>query len=236
MKDIFGKALVDYYNGYRSEKLYTETSISEKEEFPVSHLFRSYENMPEIEKRALNEAYGNVLDIGCGAGSHALYLQNTRKMEVTALDQSARATEVCRMRGVQNVVTKELKDFQHQKFDTLLLLMNGIGLCGTYKNLPSFLKHLKSLIHQDGQILLDSSDIIYMYDQDTDGSYYIPAYMEYYGELEFVLTYKGETEIPFPWLYLDFNTLQKASNYEGLKCEMLTEGEHFDYLAKLTFW
>ncbi|WP_340066061.1 class I SAM-dependent methyltransferase [Ascidiimonas aurantiaca] len=236
MKDIFGKALADYYNGERSEKLYTETSISEKEEFPVSHLFRDYENMPEIEKKALSEARGQVLDIGCGAGSHALYLQNIRKIEVTALDQSARATEICKMRGVKNIITREFKDFHNKKFDTLLLLMNGTGICGTYKNLSAFLKHLKSLLHKNGQILIDSSDIIYMYDQDKNGSYYIPAQMDYYGELEFVLTYKGETELPFSWLYLDFNTLQKASNYEGFRCEMLTKGEHFDYLAKLTFW
>jgi hypothetical protein len=72
-----------------------------------------------------------------------------------------------------------------------------------------------------------------MYDQDEDGAYCIPA-DGYYGELTYKVQYKGETEDTFPWLYLDYNTLQNAAIANGLKCELIEEGEHFDYLAKLS--
>ena len=72
-----------------------------------------------------------------------------------------------------------------------------------------------------------------MFDQDEeDESYLIPA-DGYYGELTFTISYKNETEAAFPWLYLDYNTLQNAANANGLQCEMIVEGEHFDYLARL---
>jgi hypothetical protein len=111
--------------------------------------------------------------------------------------------------------------------------MNGTGIFGTLKETSNYLNKLKSLLNEGGQILIDSSDLIYMYDQDKDGAYCIPA-DGYYGELTFTLQYKGKTEDTFPWLYLDYNTLQNAAIANGLKCELLMEGEHFDYLAKLS--
>ena len=68
---------------------------------------------------------------------------------------------------------------------------------------------------------------------DNDGGKWIPT-SNYYGELTFSISYKNEKEIDFPWLYLDFNTLQNAANDNGLKCEIVYKGEHFDYLARLT--
>jgi hypothetical protein len=111
--------------------------------------------------------------------------------------------------------------------------MNGTGIFGTLNETPKFLQKLKSLLNPNGQILIDSSDIIYMFDDDDDGEKGIPG-DTYYGELTFTITYKNQTEIPFPWLYLDYNTLQNAAFANGLQCELILEGEHFDYLAKLT--
>ena len=99
--------------------------------------------------------------------------------------------------------------------------------------ISKFLQKLKSLLNEGGQILIDSSDLIYMYDQDEDGAYEVPA-NGYYGELTFTIQYKGETEDIFDWLYLDYNTLQNAAIANGLECELILEGKHFDYLAKLT--
>ena len=83
-------------------------------------------------------------------------------------------------------------------------------------------------MNPNGQILIDSSDIIYMFDKEADGSYLVPA-DGYYGELTFTISYKNETEVPIPWLYLDYNTLQNAAHSNGLDCELILEGEHFDY-------
>ncbi|WP_353170441.1 class I SAM-dependent methyltransferase [Flavobacterium sp.] len=234
MKDLFGKAILDYQTNNSPEDILTETSISEADEMPVSYLFRTYNEMPELEQKALQLAKGSVLDVGCGAGSHTLALQNERNLEVTAIDISENAVRACQLRGIENVKVANILDLEvENKFDTILLLMNGTGIFGTLKETGNYLQKLKSLLHENGQILIDSSDLIYMYDQDEDGAYSIPA-EGYYGELTFTVQYKGETEDTFPWLYLDYNTLQNAAIANGLKCELLLEGEHFDYLATLS--
>ena len=234
MKDLFGKAILDYQTNNSPEDILTETSISEADEMSVAYLFRNYNEMPKLEQKALQLAKGKVLDVGCGAGSHALELQNERKLNVTAIDISENAIEACKLRGLKNAFVENILDLDtEKKFDTILSLMNGTGIFGTLKETSKYLQKLKSLLNDGGQILIDSSDLIYMFDQDEDGAYSIPA-DGYYGELTFTVQYKGETEETFPWLYLDYNTLQNAAIANGLQCELISEGEHFDYLAKLS--
>ena len=239
MKDLFGKAILDFQTNNSPESIITETNISEADEMDVAYLFRSYNEMPKLEKKALQLCKGKVLDVGCGAGSHSLYLQNTKNLEVTSIDISENAIQACQLRGlkntkVQNILDLEIDSDSHQnKFDTILLLMNGTGIFGTLVATSNYLQKLKSLLTPNGQILIDSSDIIYMFDEDEDGSKWIPA-DGYYGELTFTISYKNEIEEPFPWLYLDYNTLQNAAFANGLQCELIEEGKHFDYLAKLS--
>ncbi|WP_159799602.1 bifunctional 2-polyprenyl-6-hydroxyphenol methylase/3-demethylubiquinol 3-O-methyltransferase UbiG [Flavobacterium sp. MK4S-17] len=234
MKDLFGKAMLDYQTGNNPENLITETSISEADEMSVAYLFRNFKEMPAIEQKALNLCTGRVLDVGCGAGSHSLYLQNEKKMDVTAIDISANAIETCKLRGIKDARCLNVMAIEDEKFDTILLLMNGAGMCGRLNNLTAFLQKLKSLLNTGGKILLDSSDIIYMFDEDEDGGKWIPADTSYYGEVEFKVSYKGETEEPFNWMYIDYNTLQNAAYANGLKCRLIMEGSHYDYLASLT--
>ena len=233
MKDLFGKAMFDFQTQNAPENIITETSISEADEMETAYLFRSFSKMPKIEKKALSLAKGFVLDVGCGAGSHALYLQNEKKLTIDAIDISEFAVKTCELRGVKNVSTKNVLDLTQKKYDTILLLMNGTGIFGKLNQTSRYLQHLKALLNPGGQILIDSSDIIYMFDQDEDGAYEVPA-NGYYGELTFTISYKNETEEPFDWLYLDYNTLQNAAIANGLDCELICEGEHFDYLARLT--
>ena len=232
MKDLFGKAILDYQTNNLPEDLITETSISEADEMSVSYLFRSYAEMPKLEQKALQLAKGKVLDVGCGAGSHSLSLQNERNLTVTSIDISEKAIEACQLRGLKNARVENILNLENQKFDTIILLMNGTGIFGTLTETTKYLQKLKSLLNPNGQILIDSSDIIYMFDDDEDGGKWIPS-NGYYGELTFTISYKNEKEDTFPWLYLDYNTLQNAANANGLQCELITEGEHFDYLARL---
>jgi cyclopropane fatty-acyl-phospholipid synthase-like methyltransferase len=231
MKDLFGKAIFDYQTQNAPEDLITETSISEPDEMPVAYLFRAFTEMPKLEQKALELCQGKVLDVGCGAGSHSLYLQE-KGFDVTAIDISPSAIQACQLRGVKNAQAQNILDLDNQKFDTILLLMNGTGIFGTLKETSKYLQKLKTLLNPNGQILIDSSDIIYMFDQDSDGSYLVPA-DNYYGELNFTVSYKNQTENTFPWLYLDYNTLQNACNDNGLQSKIIQEGEHYDYLAKL---
>jgi cyclopropane fatty-acyl-phospholipid synthase-like methyltransferase len=233
MKDLFGKAILDFQTNDSPEDLITETSISEADEMSVAYLFRSYNEMPKLEQKALQLAKGKVLDVGCGAGSHSLTLQNDRNLDVTSIDISPNAIRACENRGLKNAKVQNVMTLEHEKFDTILLLMNGTGIFGTLKETPNFLQKLKSLLNPNGQILIDSSDIIYMFDEDEDGGKWI-AGEGFYGELTFTVSYKNETEDEFPWLYLDYNTLQNAAFANGLQCELILEGEHYDYLAKLS--
>jgi SAM-dependent methyltransferase len=230
MKDLFGKAILDFQTKNAPEPLITETTISDPDEMDVAYLFRNFDQMPAIEQKALQLATGRILDVGCGAGSHSLYLQQ-QSNEVVSIDISEKAIQACRLRGVAHPLKMDVMEVT-EKFDTILLLMNGTGIFETLKQSTSYLIKLKSLLNENGQILIDSSDIIYMFDEDEDGGKWIPS-DNYYGELEFTITYKNETEDSFPWLYMDYNTLQNAAIANGLKCELIMEGPHFDYLARL---
>ncbi len=230
MKDLFGKAILDFQTNNDPQTLITETNISEPDEMDVAYLFRDFDQMPKIEQQALKLCSGKILDVGCGAGSHSLYLQQMNQ-QVVSIDISENAIKACHLRGVKNPINMNLLDVV-DKFDTILLLMNGTGIFGTLNQTDLYLKKLKSLLNKTGQILIDSSDIIYMFDDDEDGGKWIPT-DTYYGELEFTITYKEESEVPFPWLYLDYNTLQNAAFANGLQCELVEEGAHFDYLARL---
>lgn len=226
--------MYDFQTNNSPEDIITETSISEEDEMSVAYLFRSYNEMPKLEQKALQLSFGRILDVGCGAGSHSLSLQNDRNLIVTSIDISEKAIETCKLRGIKNPKVQNILDFQEEKFDTILLLMNGTGIFGKLENCNQYLSKLKSLLNPGGQILIDSSDIIYMFDEDEDGGKWIPSSNDYYGELTFTISYKGEKEESFDWLYLDYNTLQNAAIANGLKCELILEGEHYDYLAKLS--
>ena len=233
MKDIFGKAILDYQTNSSPENIITSTSISEEDEMDVAYLFRSFDEMPSIEQKALLLAKGKTLDVGCGAGSHSLYLQNERKIDVHSIDISKNAIQSCLLRGLKNIRAIDVLDLENEKYDTIILLMNGTGIFETLEKSTIYLQKLKSLLNPNGQILIDSSDIIYMFDEDEDGGKWIPS-DNYYGELTFSLQYKNEKEDDFPWLYMDYNTLQNVAIANGLKCQLLMEGDHYDYLAQLT--
>ncbi|MBL7471498.1 class I SAM-dependent methyltransferase [Robertkochia sediminum] len=231
MKDLIGKAVYDEFTGVRTAPVMAETTISEADEFPVSYMFRDYDEMPAIEQKALDLCRGNVFDVGCGAGSHALWLQD-QGLHVTAIDISPSAVRVANERGVLKTVVGDFMHCKSDRYDTILMLMNGTGLFGALNNVRSALQHLASLLNPGGQILIDSSDIIYMYDEDDDGGKWVPA-DRYYGELEFTVHYEGESE-SFPWLYIDYPRLKELAGEIGLDCEMVYEGDHYDYLARIT--
>ncbi len=232
MKDLMGRAIWDYFYQKNPEDLQTETSISELDDLPVSYFFRTYKEMNALEQKALDLSFGKVLDVGAGAGSHALYLQNDKKLKVTALDISPKSIEICKARGLENAVCEDFLKFSGDKFDSILLLMNGTGIFQSLAKIDQYLQKLKTLVAENGQILIDSTDILYMYDQDEDGGVLVPA-TGYYGELDYYLHYKGESEEPMKWLYLDFNTLKNAAQANGFKIQKVLQVDD-SYLAKIT--
>lgn len=227
--DILGIALQDYLNGNYTEDIITESTISEEDIMPIPYLFRGYAEMPDLEKKALDLCRGKILDVGSGSGSHSLYLQNIG-LDVTAIDISPGAIAVCKKRGVKKALTQSLYT-TNQKFDTVLLLMNGIGICGWLDNLDVFLQQLKHIMNIDGQVLLDSSDIKYMYE---DAPELLQEVNHYYGEVTFIMKYKNQVSEAFEWLYLDYKTLNDAANKNEMKCELVAKGSHHDFLVRIT--
>lgn len=234
--DVWGRALLDYQHGKYTEDIKTFSSLDEDDVILLPYLFRVFAEMPVLEQKALRFCRGSVLDIGAGSGSHSLYLQE-KGFEVTALDASKGAIQTCRLRGVENTRHATIEAFGEEKYDTLLLLMNGIGLAGSLSQLGDFLSGLTELLRPGGQILVDSSDIIYMFEDGENSGKSHSALLDspenYYGEVEFTMSYKGEQSIPFSWLYVDFDTLSRIARVQNLGCELICEGEHYDYLARL---
>lgn len=230
MKDVFGQALLDYHHGNYTENIITSTNISDDDELTLPYLFRDFKDMPPLEKKALKLSYGKVLDVGCGAGSHSLHLQK-KGLDVKAIDISKGAIEVAKKRGVNNAELISILD-ETETFDTILFMMNGTGVFQVLSKVPQYLKHVKTLLNPGGQILIDSTDIKYMY-EDEDGGYWQDLNANYYGELDYMLSYKGESDPLMTWLYLDFETLATAAKLVGLECELVMEGDYYDYLARL---
>lgn len=230
--DPMGAAIRDYQSKGKASRLRVLSSMFDEDEMPVAHLFRTFNQMPRLEQKALSMAKGRVLDIGAGAGCHALALQE-RGLEVKAIDISLLSCEVMKERGVKDAECVNLFDPQLQgKYDTLLLLMNGTGIAGKLNRLPMLLNRLKELLAEGGQILIDSSDLKYIYENE-DGSMDIDLNAPYYGEVDYQMQYKNVKGEPFDWLYTDPMLLASISKQCGLNCEIVEEGENYDFLARL---
>ena len=231
-EDPMGAAIRDYFRQGKSAQLKVLSSLFDDDEMPVAHLFRSYHEMPPLEQRALNEARGKVLDVGAGAGCHALALQE-RGLDVTAVDISPLSCETMKERGVANVECVNIFNQRFQeRFDTLLLLMNGTGIAGKLSRLPQLLSRLKQLMNPGAQILIDSSDLRYVY-EDEDGVLDVDLDGAYYGEVDYQMTYRNIIGKRFDWLYADSVVLAESCRQCGLKCEILAQGQHYDYFARI---
>ncbi|ALW85938.1 methyltransferase [Hymenobacter sedentarius] len=233
--DILGKALLAYHHGDADAALTVHCNVADNEPLPAAYFFRTLLQMPELERLALNESRGRVLDLGAGAGCHTLELQS-RGFDVKAVDVSAGAVQVMAERGVQTVARHDLfapLPTNELPFDTILLLMNGLGLTGTLEGLDKFLAHARTLLAPNGQILATSSDVRYLY-EDEDGSLLLNLNGPYYGEVEYSLSYKGEMGVSFPWLFVDPALLNDAAETAGYSAEFLGEDDDEQYLVRLT--
>ena len=231
-KDPMGYAIADYFSKGKAGRLRVFSSQFDEDEIPVDQLFRTFDEMPVLEQKALELAQGKILDCGAGSGCHALALQDMGK-EVEAIDISPRSVEVMQKRGIQHAYCVNLFDdnFLH-RYDTILMLMNGSGIIGKLENMGAFFAKMKQLLNPGGCIYMDSSDLRYLF-EDEDGSFLVDLAGGYYGEIDFQMQYKHVKGETFDWLYVDFQTLSYYAQENGFKAELVQEGEHYDYLACL---
>jgi predicted Fe-Mo cluster-binding NifX family protein len=169
---------------------------------------------------------------GCGCKSNIASVMQEKGIDVTAIDISPLSVETMKERGIKNVLEQDFFTLKGQ-FETILMLMNGIGIVGTLERLPKFFRQLDNILAPGGQVLCDSSDISYVF-EDENGMIDIPNEMDYYGEHSFQMQYKDTIGEPFDWLYIDADTLKQKAGRFGYFVEVVAEGEHYDYLARIT--
>jgi len=225
--DVFGEALKDQFIKPPADILWVHNSYDEPEEMPVDIYFRNEAEMPELELKALEQCKGKVLDVGAGVGSHALVLQK-RGFDVTGMDISPAAVTIMKQRGLKKAIEGNILKYKGEKYDTLLFMMNGIGLTGSLAGLKAFLKAVKGMLNPGGQLVFDSSDLMYLYQEI--------AFPEqgYYGEVSFRYEYKSIKGSWFKWVYVDKKTLKDLAAETGWNAEVIFEDEHDQYLARLT--
>jgi SAM-dependent methyltransferase len=226
-----GQAIAEYHKKGRAEKLRVFSLMFYEDNIPVDTLFRSFDGMPRLEQQMLRMAEGRVLDVGAGSGCHSVELMKMGR-EVVAIDISALSVEVMKERGVDARCEDFFDERFCEQFDTVIMAMNGIGIVGRIERLPEFFKRAKQLLKPGGRILLDSSDIRYVF-EDEDGAFDIDLAAGYYGEVDYAMKYRTVQGDRFDWLYIDFATLQMYAEESGFKCEKVADGDHYDYLACL---
>jgi hypothetical protein len=230
--DPIGNAIYNYHHFNDETLIIVKSSLIEDEEFSPEYFFRGYQNMPKLERIALKNCTGKVLDVGAGAGCHSLWLQENG-IEVVALEISLKCCETMTKRGIEKVVNASIYDFNGQMFDTILLLMNGIGIAASPEGLKLLLSKLRCLLNIDGKIILDSSDLVYLYEQPDGSVEFDLNAKSYYGEIDYQLFYKEMVGKPFSWLFSDQVLLADTADYCGFSTKILEYGTHYDYLAEL---
>ncbi|MEQ9440341.1 MAG: SAM-dependent methyltransferase [Cyclobacteriaceae bacterium] len=226
--DVYGQALADYFDDCPTDTLWVHTSYGTREEMPTDWFFREPDEFPAVEQYALSLCQGTVLDIGAGVGVHALSLQD-QKFKVLAVETSKQCCRIMQDCGVKQVLNMPYADYDGPQVDTMLLLMNGIGLVGNMAGLHDFLLWAQRWLKPGGQLLFDSSDVSYLFDEYTMPTDY------YYGEIQFQYEYLEQYGDWFSWLYVDFQTLQKVCEPLGWSVQHIFEDETQQYLVRLTY-
>ena len=228
-KDPLGAMMIDYLNGRKDAFVEVDSTTLEMWTMTGEKMFRSYSQMDDMERLALQLSEGRVLDVGAGSGCHSLYLQQKGE-EVDALDISPGCIRVMAERGVKNLLHQTLFSLEGRKYRTVLMLMNGLGICGTLGGCNLFLQFIKTLLEEGGQVLADSTDLSALYDEVDESGL---SQESYFGETEFIMKYQGISSDPFNWIYMDFRTLKALVEFNGLSCEQISTDERGKYLARI---
>ena len=227
--DQMGQAIVDFAKNGIDQNIIVSSDLCDDDVMSSAYLFRSFEDMPKIEQVALSRCSGKVLDIGAGAGIHATHLQE-QGLDVSCIDISPLSISHLKENELEARVINffELKD---EKYDTLLMLMNGIGISGTLSNLEHTLLKAKALLNKGGKILCDSSDIKYLY-TDDQGGMWVNLNTIYYGDFKFKMKYNDHETDWFNWLYVDFKKMKETAERVGFLVNKLVDDNN-QYLVEL---
>ena len=206
--ELHGQAMLDYLNGDAAALciLRRDDGIA----YPPIYAKQFFypDGLPELDKIAVENCAGRVLDIGAGAGSHSLAIQE-RGLDVTSIDMSAKAVRVMSERGCKDAKVGDVFDSYSELFDTIFIILN-IGIVQNLNGLARFLKHLETLLTDGGRLITDSIDPRnsedksyrkYTQDKITKGCYL--------GERTLRFEYKDQVSEWFEWMHIDPETLEQ---------------------------
>ena len=155
-RDAYGKQLLaQYYQQTPTVEIIERDDDYIDTGSDAGYYFTEYDAWDELERQAVDKARGKILDIGCGAGRHALYLQN-KGFDVTGIDNSPGAVKVCRLRGLKRALVRpiqEIDKFKADSFDTILMLGNNFGLFGDAENARTILEKMSRITASKAQII-----------------------------------------------------------------------------------
>lgn len=230
-KDPIGKAIQDYKSGIKDGYISVESDLAEDDVIPVSYLFRT--EIPPIEIFAIKNAHGKVLDIGAGTGVHSKQLLHQKNVtDVEAIDTSPGAVQYMCENGI-NAKEQDFFTLQTGKYDTLFLMMNGIGIVGKLDKLSEFFESAKRLLNEEGKILCDSTNVDYFY-TDDEGALWVDLNAKYKGEFRFKMSYKNHSTDWFDWLYIDYELLKEKADEFGWTCKKIfQEPDAHSFLVEL---
>lgn len=227
-KDPLGVMMCDYQNGIKDAYVRVSSPNLDMWEMTGEIMFRPFSRMSRMERKALSLCSGRILDVGAGSGCHSLYLQK-RHRHVDALDISCGCINVMKKRKIRSTIHNNLFCLENRFYDTILMLMNGIGICGSIDGLNLFFQFVPRILSKKGRIIVDSTDIASLYDTEKLQS----SEDHYYGETQFTMSYQSVISDPFDWLYVDFETLKLHAGFHGFSCQKIMSDQSHRYLASL---
>ena len=236
-QDAFGHAMYDYFssgmrNPHINEVIEREDGYIETSGGPAAY-FAGYRNWPPEEKKALRYVRGRVLDIGCGAGRHSLYLQG-KGLEVVGIDNSPLAIEVCKQRGFKHAEVTSINQINSKLgvFDTVLMLGNNFGLFGSYAGVKRLLKRISGITSKNARIIATSNDIY-----RTDN----PEHLKYHelnrkrgrmaGQIRFRVRYHQYATPWFDYLLVSKNEMENILDGTDWKVKRFFESTGSFYVA-----
>ena len=230
LNDPMGQAIIDFANTGIDQEIIVSSDLCDDDVISSAYLHRSYNDMPKIEQLALEQCRGKILDVGAGAGSHAQHLMENGA-SVLCIDTSPLSVSYMKQENIHAECINFFNFDPTEKFDTLLMLMNGIGIAGKLSNLEYTLIKANRLLSTGGKLICDSTDVSYIY-EDDEGGMWVDLNTEYYGNFNFQMSYKKHTSEWFNWLYVDFNKLEEIGEKAGFSVTKLFENDNH-YLAEL---
>ena len=226
MDSVFDQAITDFYQRTLSGPLLINNKYGPPEEMSLEAYFRKEQDLFGLESYALSLCSGSVLDVGAGTGALSLILQS-RGIAVEALEVSKICCDILRSRGITTIINQDFfSNNLSKRYDTLLMMMNGIGICGSLSLMPKLFASFDKLLKPGGQVLVDSSDVRYIYNND------LPK-VNYFGEIDYQYEYNGKVGSWFKWLYVDIETLTLEAVKYGYHLQILSEDASGQYLGRL---